>query len=78
MGTGLEHAFHGSLLTSGNKYLPSGFQTQKMEAEHRECISRQAVEIFTAMVNSGHTFEAALSAIYLTGLKDAIGLMKHD
>ena len=42
-------------------------------------ISRIAMSTFIAMANKGHTFEACLSSIYLTGLEHGVaGIRELD
>lgn len=42
---------------------------QNMTEEQREFIESMALSIFTDMTNAGHSFQAALSSIYLSGVQ---------
>lgn len=55
---------------------PNGFGTASMQPDQRDCLERQALSIFASMTNSGHGFREALTAVYLTGLRDAIEIAK--
>jgi len=55
---------------------PNGFGRMKMSPDERECLERQALSVFATMSNSGHGFREALTAVYLTGLRDAYELAK--
>ncbi|KRG69151.1 hypothetical protein [Pseudoxanthomonas dokdonensis] len=48
-----------------------GMDRMIMTEEQREVIEDLSLSIFTDMVNTGQTFQAALSAIYLSGLQHA-------
>lgn len=51
---------------------PIGFAARQIPREHYQFIESEALEVFTRMVNSGKTFQAALVAVYLTGVNDAM------
>lgn len=47
-------------------------QRSNLPPEHREFLEEMALGIFTDMVNAGSTFQQALSAIYVSGMQNAI------
>lgn len=49
-----------------------GMDRMTMTEEQREVVEDLALSIFTDMVNTGQTFQAALSAIYLSGLSHGL------
>lgn len=61
---------HSSMI--GRSREPSGFGTMVITPEQREALERVALETFTDMVNSGHTFQAALAAVYFSGTVHAL------
>lgn len=52
---------------------PRGFGTAP---DGRQFCEKMALEVFTAMTMNGHTFVAALGAIYATGIHDAMSARK--
>ena len=46
-------------------------ETINVSPEVREFMEGVALGIFTDMVNSGSTFQAALAAVYVSGLQNA-------
>ena len=46
-----------------------GMSRIRLNEEQREFAEGLALSIFTEMTNAGHTFQSALCAIYLSGLK---------
>ena len=63
--------FRGAMVSSGNRRTPMGFGRMKMTHEQAELVSRLAMSTFVEMVNNGHTFDAAISAVYMTGFENA-------
>ena len=63
------HPQHSSML--GRRRMPSGFGEQICTADQRELLERLALEIFASMVNNGQTFQAALAAVYFSGIQHA-------
>ena len=59
------HPIHPSL-QANNNHAPPGFS--KIELENAEWLHDEVLQIFTEMVNNGHSFQKALVAIYLTGM----------
>lgn len=55
---------------------PYGLAACRLPPEADELTQRQAVEVFTAMVNSGKSFQQALQAVYLSGMAAAQEVMK--
>ena len=51
---------------------PFKFSQMRMGRDTREGIERIAIGIFTAMVNNGQTMQAALCAVYLSGVEHGI------
>lgn len=75
----LSYAHLGSNLLSRPIPAPRDFSAKEMTADQREMISRIAMSTFVAMANKGHTFEACLSSIYLTGLEHGVaGIRELD
>lgn len=58
------------------KYAPSGLSALKVEAEQKEMLQRQALDIFTIMTNAGHSFADSLAAILLSGLEWGTSISK--
>lgn len=56
----------------GQQRTPRGFGVMPVTDEQREMLERLAVEIFTDMTNAGHTFQAALLAVYFSGVQHAV------
>lgn len=59
----------GSVVRVSERARAYNMERMAISAHHREFIERLSLSIFTDMVNSGQTFQAALSAIYLSGIK---------
>ena len=57
---------------------PRGMTRTTMPEDQREFLDNYAISIFTDCVNAGHTFQAALSAIYLSGLQNGLELAKDS
>lgn len=55
---------------------PPGFGVKTLPREQYEFVEQQALDVFTAMVNAGKPFQQALTAVYLTGISDAMGATK--
>jgi hypothetical protein len=51
--------------------LPRGLTRQQLDPETSAMIQAEAIEIFTAMVNSGRSFQHALQAVFLSGMNAA-------
>lgn len=65
---------HSSMI--GRSREPSGFGSMVITPEQREALERVALETFTDMVNSGHTFQTALAAVYFSGTVHALEVTK--
>ena len=50
---------------------PFKLASRILPPEADEFTQRQALEVFTAMVNSGSSFQRALQAVYLSGMRAA-------
>lgn len=55
---------------------PIGFTAATIGREHRIAVEDFACEAFTAMVNAGHTFQAALAAVYLSGVSHGLEVLQ--
>jgi len=53
-------------------------QLRGMTHEQIAALQDMALSIFTDTVNAGHTFQAALSAIYLSGMQHATEIAKEE
>lgn len=51
---------------------PAGFGTQDVTPAQLETLERVAVTTFSDMVSAGHTFQAALAAVYYSGIQHAL------
>lgn len=68
---------HASMI--GRCRVPTTIGTMDVTPEQREACERVAVETFTDMVNAGQTFQAALAAIYVSGMVHALeGIGQSD
>ena len=65
------------LATALMRITPINMEKLCTTLEHREFLERQSASIFTDMVNSGQSFQAALAAIYLSGMENAVALMNE-
>ena len=61
---------------SGVRVGPSDMGRVYMTNDGAETVQRIACDVFTDCVNSGLTFQEALSAVYLTGVENAISAKK--
>lgn len=52
-------------------------RAQGMTAEQGAALQEMALSIFTDTVNAGHSFQAALSAVYLSGLHHGYEIAKE-
>jgi len=57
--------------------LPHRLTRCELEPEASAMIQQEAIEVFTAMVNSGRSFQHALQAVFLSGMSAARNAM-HD
>jgi hypothetical protein len=57
---------------------PRGMACISLPADHRECIERIALSIYTDMVNAGATLQETLAAVYLSGSENAVQAMKDQ
>lgn len=64
------HIQHSSM--RGRRCEPSGFGSKEVTQEQLMVLEEVAVETFAKMVSAGHTFQAALAAIYYTGMVHAL------
>lgn len=73
------HPIHPSVkLTVLGKVRPHNMERLSSSWAHTEFLERTALSIFTDMVNAGQSFQSALGAIYLSGIENAMSLMKED
>lgn len=56
----------------GRNRVPIGFGTMPVSDEQREMLERLSLSIFADMSNSGHAFQAALAAVYFSGMQHAL------
>ena len=56
--------------------LPRGLKRCQLEPELSAMIQQESIEVFTAMVNSGRSFQHALQAVFLSGMDAAREAMK--
>jgi hypothetical protein len=69
-GCGVIHIRHSSM--RGRCRAPAGFGTQEVSTEQLQTLETVAVSTFSDMVSAGHTFQAALAAVYYTGIVHAL------
>lgn len=71
---------HPSLLEKRSAYSekprPHGMSRMTVTAEQRQQVERIALDIFTDMANAGCSLQETLSAIYLSGLQNAVATMR--
>lgn len=58
---------HRSML--GRTRRPRNMASVRLPEEVRVCVERTALDIFADMTNAGWSFQAALLAVYLSGLE---------
>lgn len=51
--------------------IPRGLSRVALPPDTSEMIQQEAIEVFTAMVNSGRSFQHALMAVFLSGMSAA-------
>jgi hypothetical protein len=51
---------------------PRDLASVRLEPETSAMIQQEAIEVFTAMTNSGRSFQHALQAVFLSGMRAAI------
>jgi hypothetical protein len=56
----------------GKRRPPYGFSSAPASIEQLETLERIAVETFASMVNNGNTFQAALAAVYVSGMMHSL------
>ena len=66
-----------SVRRANSAKIPRGLARCRLDPETSAMIQREAIEVFTAMVNSGHSFQYALQAVFLSGMNAAREAM-HD
>ena len=57
--------------------VPRNLNHCRLEPETSAMIQQEAIEIFTAMVNAGRTFQHALQAVFISGMNAASEAMKE-
>lgn len=67
---GVIHIQHPSM--RGRRRAPAGFGSQEVITEHMQALETVAVATFSDMVSAGHTFQAALAAVYYSGIVHAL------
>jgi len=55
---------------------PRGLSFAKISPEASALTQTEAVEVFTAMVNAGKSFQQALQAVYISGMSAANEVLK--
>lgn len=65
-------SLHSSRMRRHPVIRPLGMTRSNLPPEHREFLEDLSLGIFTDMVNAGATFQQALSAIYVSGMQNAI------
>lgn len=56
---------------------PKGLSSAMLPPELRMFIEREALDVYTRMVNSGASLQATLAAVYLSGMSAANGAMRE-
>ena len=56
--------------------IPRGLDRCRLEPETSAMIQQEAIEVFTAMINGGRSFQHALQAVFLSGMNAARETMK--
>jgi hypothetical protein len=56
----------------GKRRPPLGFGSQDVTFEQATALESVAVSTFADMVSNGHTFQAALAAVYYSGIVHAL------
>lgn len=57
---------------------PKGLASTNLPPELRMFIEREALDIYTKMVNSGASLQATLAAVYLSGMSASKGAMRGE
>lgn len=60
-----------SVRRANSAKIPRRLNTCRLETETSAMIQQEAIEVFTAMVNSGRSFQHALQAVFLSGMNAA-------
>lgn len=66
------HAIHHSIPLGG--VLPRRMTKMRLSADQATFVEQFALSIFTDCVNAGRTFQAAITACYLSGLQNGLAL----
>lgn len=61
----------------GRRISARGMSHMLVQPQHLALIEKISLEIFEDMVNAGHTFQEALSAIYFSGVRHTLELQKE-
>ncbi len=56
---------------------PKGLNATSLPPELRMFIEREALDIYTRMVNSGASLQATLAAVYMSGMSAANSAMRE-
>jgi len=56
---------------------PKGMSYASMPAEARDAVGELVLGVFTDMSNAGASLQATLTAIYLTGMENAMSITKE-
>jgi hypothetical protein len=56
----------------GRRRAPLGFDSHEVTTEQMQALEGVAVSTFADMVSNGHTFQAALAAVYYSGVVHAL------
>lgn len=65
-----------SVRRANSSKVPRGLHSGRLEPETSAMIQQEAIEVFTAMVNSGRSFQHALQAVFLSGMNAAREAMR--
>lgn len=57
---------------------PKGLDSANLPPELRMFIEREALDIYTRMVNSGASLQATLAAVYLSGMSSGTNAMRGE
>ena len=60
-----------SVRRANSAKIPRGLDRCRLEPETSAMIQQEAIEVFTAMINGGRSFQHALQAVFLSGMNAA-------
>ena len=65
-----------SVRRANSAKVPRGLNSGRIDPETSAMIQQEAIEVFTAVVNSGRSFQHALQAVFLSGMNAAREAMR--